>query len=121
MPDSRFNLRHKADVDEILHTCPGVTAFDLYGNPAWSVDGTCFAFLCAQAQGLAVRVPKGSLMDLLGIAGVEPFKGMEGKFHMREWLLLRLDEGHSLQEHHDLLLFSRDYAFRRAMEKAPSH
>lgn len=85
----RFNPDHKAALDPLLLSIPGVTAGHMFGHPSYKIAGKMFAALLE--DGVTLKLPADTGFRLLSQHDdVEPFSPMGHP--MRQWVLIRLGD-----------------------------
>ena len=84
MSKVQFNIKHKEVLDTFLLKIPFVKEGKMYGHPAYYVGGKLFASL--YMDGVCVKIPESSVVELLKKDGIIPFEPMGRK--MREWVLI---------------------------------
>lgn len=110
----RFNPNTKSVIDNILLNISGVTEGNMFGYPAYYINGKLLA--CHYHEGIAVKVPQELGSSLLGSTDneVEAFRPM-GKKMGENWILLnRMD---SRNYHNNKKLFEAAAAYVKSLAK----
>lgn len=107
-----FAASHKATLDALLLTMPGVAEGKMFGYPAYYVNGRLFA--CIYGEGVGVKVPEPVARQLVAKRHVVPFRPF-GKPPMREWIQLNRDR--SADYHKDLGILRASVEFVSRLPK----
>jgi len=94
---ARFNAEHRAVLDDLLLSHPGVRAGKMFGYPAYYAgDKLC---ICLYDQGVGVKLPERSAARLLqSDPNVVPFQPM-GRRKMREWVQINLSRSEEYRKY----------------------
>jgi hypothetical protein len=105
-----FRSDHRAAIDALLLTIPGVTSGVIFGLPCYKIDGAVFATLFGDGVGL--KLPAAHVSDLLAQPGFAPFRPF-GKSRGDEFVQRNHDDSHDYR--HDLDLFDESMAYVTAL------
>lgn len=105
MVKAQFNLKHKEVLDSFLLDIPIVKPGKMYGHPAYYVGGKLFASL--YMQGVCVKIPEKSRIELLKRKHIVPFEPMGRK--MREWVLINRKKSENYLKDRDIFERSIEY------------
>lgn len=103
---SNPQAERKASLDALLLNWPGVVAGQMFGYPAYYVNGKLFA--CLYGEGVGVKVPKAVADALLTERHVVPFQPL-GRPKMQEWVQLNRDRPEDYRMDEDTLRISVDF------------
>jgi hypothetical protein len=92
--ESNYKAEHKAVLDELLTSIPGVTTSKAFGYPAYKIGRRIFAFVTG--DGLALKLPADRVAAL-----VEAHEEMQGTM-WREWVSIRLSDPSDYAHYVDL-------------------
>ena len=104
----QFNEKHKLILDSFLLDIPIVKPGNMYGHPAYYVDGKLFASL--YMDGVCVKIPEPRVNELLKKDSIEPFVPMGRK--MREWIYIIRNKSEDYLE--DRSIFEEAIEFSRS-------
>jgi hypothetical protein len=80
MTKAKYNMEHKATLDDLLLAFPGVSAGVVFGLPCYKVSTGIFATL--YDEGVGIKLPAARVRELLekpGFALFQPFGRNRGK------------------------------------------
>ena len=101
-----FNPRHKEVLDPMLLSIPGVDAGNMFGYPAYYIDGKMFA--CLYEDGVGLKVPEELANKLIGREGIDHFVPL-GRKKMREWIQISRERSEDYIDDEPIFLSSVKY------------
>jgi hypothetical protein len=114
MSQEKFKPENKEVLDAILLEMPGVKPGQMFGYPAYFVNGKLFA--CLYEEGVAIKIPENKAQELVGREGIIYFQP-QGRRKMREWIQINREDPEEYRDDGEIFLNSIRYVASLAGEK----
>lgn len=113
MGKAHFRPEVKETLDSFLLDVPGVRAGKMFGLPGYFVGGKLFA--CLYQDGVGIKVPATTAVELLERDEVTPFQPFE-KSTMREWVQVTHPQPDNYFEDESIFLQSIEFVLSLAQQ-----
>jgi len=114
MPKAKYNVNHKAVLDNMLLAFPDVQPSIVFGLPCYKVGAGVFATLCE--DGVGIKLPALRASELLKKPGFAPFEPF-GRNRGKEFVQLNHDVSEDYR--HDLPLFEESMRYVLSVPSKP--
>lgn len=107
---AKYSAEHKKTLDKLLLGLPGVRTGSMFGYPCYKVGRKMFC--CVYDPGVALKLPKPQVEELLKKRGNVPFVVMDKR--MKEWVMLVRKDSRSYAKLCTLFLDSLQFVGKTA-------